>query len=1046
MLYKKYGTTQLDEELFRHPTSEYRGTPFWAWNAALEKEELEEQIEVFQKMGFGGFHMHVRQGLEVPYLSNEFMEAVRFCAEKAKEKGMLAWLYDEDRWPSGCAGGFVTKEKKYRQKYLLMTKSDLQATDDVEAAQREGADYFLASFDISVDEAGEMVSYRRIARNEEGSNKWYYFVRIKPGGEPRYNYQSYVDTLSKDAIDRFIQITYEAFKEAVGEEFGKTVPAIFTDEPQLILPQMLQNGHSDKDALLPWTWDFSKTYRDTYDSDICDHLPELFFAMHGDEGKRTRYRYYRHTMERFAGAYMDNLGKWCGRNHIMFTGHVMGEDSLEEISARVGDAMRMYKEMQLPGIDMLFDDKSFTTAKQCQSVVRQYGREGMLSELYGVTGWDFDFRGHKFQGDWQACLGVTVRVPHLAWQTMKGEGKRDYPASIFYQSPWYQEYKLIEDHFARVSTAMTRGKSCVRTAVIHPIETYWLLRCSNAESIQARKELDSHFAELADWMLTGSVDFDYLAESLLEDLCAEAVDSGECACSLRVGEMAYDTIIVADCQTLRPFTIQVLKAFKENGGKLIFVGNRPYLSLGEPAAEAEALWQGAIHISHSKVQLYEALKDSRDVMIRNADGSMTDNLMYQLREEKDSKWLFVANARKAVLPHISNKQEICITVKGTYEPVIYDTLSGDIRKVSYVNENSYEDNKSCVNKQGVTKIYTVLYDNDSLLLKLENRVSESAYCPEQSAIYQKEVTVPGECSFTLEEPNVLVLDMAQYIVDNGTLQETEEIMRIDEKVRKQLGFTSRRTKVVQPWAIRGVPADHSLKLIFRILSRIDYREPMLAMENLEKSSVVWNGREVEAKCCGYYVDKYIHTMKLPPLQSGENILEITIPFGLRTDLENCYLLGNFGTAYAGRQAYITAIPDSLFFGSVVHQGLAFYGGNVQYHTQVCLDRQADVEFEISYYRGALVKVLVDGVERGNIIYAPFRLKVDRLESGIHDVTYVLYGNRYNTFSALHTLVADKKRVYIGPDYWRSEGDQWAYEYQTRPMGILKTPVVRIYID
>jgi hypothetical protein len=62
----------------------------------------------------------------------------------------------------------------------------------------------------------------------------------------------------------------------------------------------------------------------------------------------------------------------------------------------------------------------------------------MLSELYGVTNWDYDFRGHKSQGDWQACLGVTVRVPHLAWQTMKGEGKRDYPASIFYQSPRYK--------------------------------------------------------------------------------------------------------------------------------------------------------------------------------------------------------------------------------------------------------------------------------------------------------------------------------------------------------------------------------------------------------------------------------------------------------------------------------------------------------------------------------------------------------------------------------------------------------------------------------
>ena len=115
MLYKNNKQEKLNKELFQNPTSEYRGAPFWAWNASLNPEELEEQIEIFREMGFGGFHMHVRQGLETPYLSEEFMDAIQCCVEKAKKEEMLAWLYDEDRWPSGYAGGFVTKQKKYRQ-------------------------------------------------------------------------------------------------------------------------------------------------------------------------------------------------------------------------------------------------------------------------------------------------------------------------------------------------------------------------------------------------------------------------------------------------------------------------------------------------------------------------------------------------------------------------------------------------------------------------------------------------------------------------------------------------------------------------------------------------------------------------------------------------------------------------------------------------------------------------------------------------------------------------------------------------------------------
>ena len=77
MLYKKNTSSALSDELFRNPTCEYRGTHFWAWNAALKYEELQRQIEVFKEMGLGGFHMHVRTGMATEYLSDEFMQLVK---------------------------------------------------------------------------------------------------------------------------------------------------------------------------------------------------------------------------------------------------------------------------------------------------------------------------------------------------------------------------------------------------------------------------------------------------------------------------------------------------------------------------------------------------------------------------------------------------------------------------------------------------------------------------------------------------------------------------------------------------------------------------------------------------------------------------------------------------------------------------------------------------------------------------------------------------------------------------------------------------------
>lgn len=114
MLYKKNQAEKLEDSLFKQPTAEYRGAPFWAWNTMLDQKELDRQIEVLKSMGFGGAHLHPRTGLETPYLSEEFMDRIKGCLAKAKQENLQVYLYDEDRWPSGFAGGLVTKEEKYR--------------------------------------------------------------------------------------------------------------------------------------------------------------------------------------------------------------------------------------------------------------------------------------------------------------------------------------------------------------------------------------------------------------------------------------------------------------------------------------------------------------------------------------------------------------------------------------------------------------------------------------------------------------------------------------------------------------------------------------------------------------------------------------------------------------------------------------------------------------------------------------------------------------------------------------------------------------------
>jgi hypothetical protein len=68
------------------------------------------------------WQIHVRVGLDTEYLGPEFMDMVRACVDYAEKKNMLACLYDEDRWPSGSAGGKVVKDHpEHKHKHLLFT-------------------------------------------------------------------------------------------------------------------------------------------------------------------------------------------------------------------------------------------------------------------------------------------------------------------------------------------------------------------------------------------------------------------------------------------------------------------------------------------------------------------------------------------------------------------------------------------------------------------------------------------------------------------------------------------------------------------------------------------------------------------------------------------------------------------------------------------------------------------------------------------------------------------------------------------------------------
>lgn len=1041
MLYKKNSEQSLSGELFKNPTAEYRGAPFWAWNNKFDDKILKEQIEIFKEMGFGGFHMHSRRGMSMEYLGDDFMNCVKYCVEKAKSEDMLAWLYDEDTWPSGFAGGIVTKTPKYRQKYLLFTKENLEDTEKEQAIEA-GLPYFYAAYEIVLDENGCLRSYREVDRGEQCENKYYAFVKTVDA-TPGFNNQTYVDTLSYEAMAKFIEVTHEAYKKAVGSEFGKTVPAIFTDEPEYgsVAHKLFSDGNDA--AKIPWTTDFDSALNKDIGFDLKPVLPEVFFALKNNAPSRAKYVYYKYLTDRLADCFYGQIGRWCEENDLMLTGHSMTEDCMRDQLMRCGDAMRMYPHMQLPGIDTLSNADREITAKQVQSVVHQYGKEGAMSELYGVTNWDFDFRGHKFQGDWEAALGITVRVPHLSWLTMEGPAKRDYPASIFYQSPWYKEYKLIEDHFSRVNTALTRGEPDVSVGVIHPIESAWAQHGPNDTCGGVIDSLDDQLAFVSKFLLHSLIDFDYIDEGNLEDLCTKGSNP------LRVGKMSYSTIIVPSCVTLRKNTVDRLTEFCRDGGKLIFTGKCPEYVDAMPSDSVKPLYEMARVVPLDRYELTNAIDDRR-LEIFMGNGQKAERFIYQMRKDTDGKWLFVANSQISLNEQESNllsifnnwqsasylsvagsssavftEDDIQIVINGEFTPVLYDTMTGETKEPDFEIKN------------GKTIIYVKYYWGNSYLFKLSEKTKDCALKQEIPKKLLREIDFKGAVRYELSEPNALLLDIAEYAFDNGEWHEKEEVLRISDKFRASMGW---QVDFPQPWVLPDVPAENLVHLRYRFDSEFEISGCKLALEQAEVTKIRLNGEDVEAVIDGWYVDKFIKTVPLPNIEKGENVLELAVPYSMRGTVEACYLLGDFFVRLAGTEATLTATREKLAFISTEKQDLPFYSGNIVYKTEINVEA-CDLEICTSSFRGALVKVYLDGQQVGISALPPFITEIKDVSKGKHTLEFELFGNRYNTFGPLH--LADETATWIGPRAWSTKGNAWCYEYRTRPFGILKSPIIKV---
>lgn len=955
-----------------NPTAEYRGKPFWSWNGKLEKEELLRQIDVLKEMGFGGFFMHSRTGLETEYLGEEWFECIRACAEKAKELGMEAWLYDEDRWPSGLCGGEVTRERKNRLRFLSLYASEREALACKEVAG------IICRFAVRLekDANGEdrLADFYPVSDEAEVKSGYRYavFAEEEQACEDFYNGFTYINAMDGNVTERFLESTHEKYARYCGDLLGTVIKGIFTDEPHR---GALFNGfglaNANRSRMAPYTAELFAAYEKKFGEELA--VPALYWRKKGEDFNRTACNYIDVVDDLFTQNFAKPCREWCEAHGMKLTGHILHEDNLSIQASVTGSCMRYYEYMDYPGIDVLAEDNNvYWAAKQCASVARQLGKKYVLSELYGATGWDMTLNRYKTAGDWQALFGVNLRCPHLSWYTMKGEAKRDYPASILHQNAWYREWKDVEDYFSRLGVLSAEGERICDTLVLVPMREMWGKVHMGwmdgfAPNDKAVSALDEQYIADFKELTEQNIDFDYGDEELLRKYGKVVKENGRVY--LQVGEVRYGEVLLECGGRVSGEVRRILDEYVSAGGKL--------------TERIEELTP-SFRIKTPKGTAYAAYKLGGDLWV------------FLLNLDKREK-----SAGEVVFPQI---------------PIAYHVEKWDFREGKSLGRVA-----TTAKKEGFG-FPLVLAGGEECILRL----TEEEIAEEEKTEYPV-LPLPNEFLYKLNEPNVLPLDYAVWETDGKLRDEGREkdVLLIDREIRYEKGSHLRGGGMLQPWFVKKYGGEKGaeklccIKLTFTFDAE-DVPEKVWLVKEDGKLSCSVNGKPLNSPCDRYWVDK---CFKLYPieLKKGKNEICLTGEFYADDGLEALYLLGNFGVKL---QRTLVRLPEKLTAGDISAQGLPYYTGGIEYHTGIS---QGKYTVEFPSFCGAGLKVLGGKKER-HLFFAPYTAQVE-LEK---ELVFELALPRRNTFGPLHQPYP---QACYSPDSYLTFGQNRTDDFIPIPYGL-----------
>ncbi|MCC6396928.1 MAG: hypothetical protein IT282_07900 [Bacteroidetes bacterium] len=580
----------LTRENFAEPPGSMGIIPFWFWNGDMDEQEMMWQLKEYKAKGIDAIFIHGRFGLTVPYVSDAWFEKVKAAVNMAKSIGIDAWVYDEMNWPSGTAQRKVpTRYPHLRQKYLELVALNvdgplftfLEATDN--RYVNTGDSWPVAAFGCTEEEfqtaithpidLTQNLSFEKVLPWEAPAGKWrlLYFLQK----EIPY----YIDTLNPESTQRFIELTHERYRQAVGGHFGGTVPGFYTDEPAMHYYHVGIDNY-----VIPWTSQMFKIFRERRGYDLRPWLPALYLDM-GPRTASVRYDFWRTLTEQYAETYYGQIREWCDRNNVLFTGHLLFEEWMRMHARCEGNIFRYLEKMHIVGVDHLYpkigteqEPDQHVALKLASSAAHHFGSARLLCESMGGSYWDCTLQRMKWMANWEYVLGVNLFNNHGYHYSIEGERKRDWPPSQFYHHTWWKHYPAFTSYMARISHLLSGGRHVAKVLVLYPLNSIWANYVPQKRT-EVGNLTEFDFNYLTDTLLRLHYDFDFVDE----DVLAEAtIGKG----GIGIRDEKFEVLILPPVTHMKGSTLKVIRKFIRAGGTVIADTLLPVELLETPRPDA----------------------------------------------------------------------------------------------------------------------------------------------------------------------------------------------------------------------------------------------------------------------------------------------------------------------------------------------------------------------------------------------------------------------------------------------------------------------------